>query len=116
MSVTQDDVRRVAALARVGLDEERLPALVAELNGILRHMDVLARVDTRDVDPVQGVGTGGMRLRADGGPQYPLARDRADVAPAMRDGFFVVPRVASHVASHVESHATGADAIPEDDA
>lgn len=105
VSVSEHDVRHIAALARLGLPAERVPALVAELNGILRHIDVLAKVDTGDVDPVMGVGAGGMRLRADDGPQYPLHRERADFAPEMRDGFFLVPRLASHAAEVGEEGA-----------
>ena len=97
MPVTPEDVRHIAALAQLGVDPERVPQLVAELNGILSHMDVLTKVDTDDIDPALGVGAGGMPLRADDGAQYPLLRDRADFAPTMRDGFFVVPRLASHL-------------------
>lgn len=96
MAVTERDVQHIATLARLGLDPARVPALVRELNGILGHMEALARVDTRLVDPVIGVGAGGMPLRTDEGPQYPLERDRADFAPVMRDGFFLVPRLATH--------------------
>ena len=46
MAVTERDVRHVAALARLGIDPTRLPSLVAELNGILEHMEVLGRVET----------------------------------------------------------------------
>ena len=42
MSVSEEDVRHVATLARLGLDPERIPTLVAELNVILAHMDVLS--------------------------------------------------------------------------
>ena len=41
MAVTLDDVRRIAALARLSVPDERAAALVAELNTILEHMDVL---------------------------------------------------------------------------
>lgn len=98
MAVTELDVRHVAALARLSLDEARVPALVAELNGILEHMDVLRAVKL-DGPAVAGVGAGGMPLRADDGPQYPLARDRGSFAPAMRDGLFLVPRLATHAAT-----------------
>ena len=94
--VTEADVRHVAALARLGLDAARIPALARELDAILDHMTVLSRVKTEDVQPVTGVGAGGTPLRADDGEQYPLAGDRAAFAPAMRDGFFLVPRLASH--------------------
>ena len=50
MSVTLDDVRHIAALARLGLTDERAQSLVAELNTILEHMDELAKVDTAGVE------------------------------------------------------------------
>lgn len=97
MAVTTDDVRHIATLARLGLEEARIPALVQELNGILAHMEALGRVNTTDVTPAAGVGSGGTPLRMDAGPAAPLARSREAFAPEMRDGFFIVPRLATHV-------------------
>lgn len=94
--VREADVRHVAALARLALDESRVPALVAELDGILGHMAALRKVDTRTTSPAAGIGAGGMPLRADEGPPYRLSHPRAAFAPALRDGFFVVPRLATH--------------------
>ena len=105
MSVSEHDVRHIAALARLGLEPERVPALVAELNGILAHMDVLSKVDTSVVDAVEGVGTGGMPLRDDGGAPDALARPLAAFAPETRGGFFVVPRLATHAAAAASSDA-----------
>ena len=96
MSVSEDDVRHVATLARLGLEPARIPTIVAELNGILAHMDVLSKVDTSGVGAVTGVGAAGTPLRVDGGNQIPLARPRDAFAPAMREGFFLVPRLATH--------------------
>ena len=110
MSVSEHDVRHIAALARLGLEPERVPALVAELNGILAHMHVLSKVDTSVADAVEGVGTGGMPLRADGGEPYPMARPREAFAPAVRDGFFLVPRLATHVAAADDTGDVGDEA------
>ena len=96
MGVTRQDVLHVAALARLALDERAVDRLVTELNGILEHMDVLQKVDTSGVTAVEGVGDAGMPLRADGGPPYALARAREEFAPQMRDGFLLVPRLATH--------------------
>jgi aspartyl-tRNA(Asn)/glutamyl-tRNA(Gln) amidotransferase subunit C len=96
MAVTREDVLHVALLARIALDEEAVERLVGQLNGILAHMDVLQKVDTSGVTAVEGVGDAGMPLRADGGPPYPLARTREEFAPEMRDGFLLVPRLATH--------------------
>ena len=51
------------------------------------------------------VGAGGTRLRADDGDPYPLAREREALAPDMRDGFFVVPRLATHAAGTASEEA-----------
>jgi aspartyl-tRNA(Asn)/glutamyl-tRNA(Gln) amidotransferase subunit C len=98
VAVTEQDLRHIAALARLGLPAERVGPLVRELNGILEHMAVLQKVDTATVDPAVSVGAVAMPLRSDEGPQIPLARARAAFAPAMTDGFFLVPRLATHAA------------------
>ena len=103
MSVTEDEVRHVASLARLGLDATRIPTIAAELNGILAHMAVLSKVDTSIVGPVTGVGAAGTPLRVDGGNQIPLTRPREAFAPAMRDGLLLVPRLATHEDAGVES-------------
>jgi aspartyl-tRNA(Asn)/glutamyl-tRNA(Gln) amidotransferase subunit C len=95
VAVSEDDVRYIAGLARLGLDPASLPRMVRELNGILGHMEVIAGVDVASAagdehapDP--------LRTRDDGGTPQPLGRPAASFAPAMSDGFFLVPRLASH--------------------
>ena len=103
MPVSIDDVRHIAALARLGLSDDRAASLVSELNGILAHMEILSKVDTAALSAVTGIGTAGTPLRVDGGNQIPLARPREAFAPAMRDGFFLVPRLATHEDQEAES-------------
>ena len=96
MAVTIDDVRHIASLARLGLSEERAAKLMVEMNTILGHMDELSKVDTAGVQEAIGVGARGLPVRADGGTPIPLARSLDAFAPAMRDGFFLVPRLSTH--------------------
>lgn len=96
MAVSEDDVRHVAALARLGLEPGRMHLLAAELNGILAHMDVLASVDTSAIDLHARADGDGMPLRPDGGAPLDLARPRERIAPEMREGFFLVPRLSTH--------------------
>jgi aspartyl-tRNA(Asn)/glutamyl-tRNA(Gln) amidotransferase subunit C len=93
MAVTFDEVRHIAALARLGVPDDRMPVLAKELSAILGHMDVLQSVN---VDSGSTPDAAGMPLRADSGAQYQLAHPRESFAPAMRDGFFLVPRLATH--------------------
>jgi len=95
MAVTLDDVRHIASLARLAVSDDRAQTLVAELNTILAHMDVLSSVDTTAVDAAS-TGERAAPLREDVGPQIPLARPREDFAPRMADGFFLVPRLSTH--------------------
>ena len=103
MSVTEAEVRHVASLARLGLEADVIPTIAAELNGILAHMEVLSRVDTSNLAPVTGIGAAGTPLRVDGGNQIPLVRPREAFAPAMRDGFLIVPRLDTHEDQDPES-------------
>ena len=96
MSVTLADVRHIAALARLGLSDDRASALVAELNTILGHMEVLEQVDTTGLAEVAGIGAAGMPLRPDGGEPLPMGRAREEFAPRMEGGFFLVPRLSTH--------------------
>jgi aspartyl-tRNA(Asn)/glutamyl-tRNA(Gln) amidotransferase subunit C len=103
MAVSRDDVRHVAALARLDVPDSRLPELVSQLNGILSHMDALAKVKTTGVMATAGVGDAAMPLRADIGPPIPLLHPLETFAPQMRDGFILVPRLATHETTDDES-------------
>jgi aspartyl-tRNA(Asn)/glutamyl-tRNA(Gln) amidotransferase subunit C len=94
VAVSLDDVRHIAALARLGLADDRAQALTAELNTILGHMDALSRVDTSGV--ADDERSAGMPLREDALPPDALARGPEQFAPSVRDGLLLVPRLATH--------------------
>jgi aspartyl-tRNA(Asn)/glutamyl-tRNA(Gln) amidotransferase subunit C len=96
VAVTRDDVLHIAQLARLGIDQKRADELTAELTGILSHMDVLSQVDTSTVSPTAGVGAGGTPLRPDASAPPAMAIPLESFAPLVRDGFFIVPRLATH--------------------
>jgi aspartyl-tRNA(Asn)/glutamyl-tRNA(Gln) amidotransferase subunit C len=96
MAVTRHDVLHIAQLARLGVDDARADELTRELSAILAHMEVLAQVDTKAVAAAAGVGAGGTPLRPDSGPPALLSGTLESFAPMIRDGFFIVPRLATH--------------------
>jgi aspartyl-tRNA(Asn)/glutamyl-tRNA(Gln) amidotransferase subunit C len=96
MSISIDDVRHIAALARLGFTDERAASLVQELNTILGHMDELSKVDTEGVQEAIGVGARGLPTRWDSGPPIPIERSLDAFAPSLRDGLLLVPRLSSH--------------------
>ena len=106
MAVSRDDVRRIAELARIGVHADRLDSLARELSGILAHMDVLQGVPSAGALTAAQDAHAGMPLQPDAPPSVALERPKEEFAPrttlhggdapAMLDGFFVVPRLATH--------------------
>ena len=96
MPVSLSDVHHIAALARLRLTDTQAAVVSAELTTILAHMDALSSVDAAGVEETIGVGARGTPVRSDTGPPLPLAHALSAFAPSMRDGFLLVPRLASH--------------------
>ncbi|MDQ3674173.1 MAG: Asp-tRNA(Asn)/Glu-tRNA(Gln) amidotransferase subunit GatC [Gemmatimonadota bacterium] len=96
MAVTREDVLHIAQLARLGVDAKRAEELTRELSAILQHMEVLSQVDAGGVAPASAPGTGGTPLRPDAGAAPARSGTLESFAPSMRDGFFIVPRLATH--------------------
>ena len=51
MRVTKEEMRHIAALARVAMTDEELERMRDEMSNILDHFDVLQQVDTEGVEP-----------------------------------------------------------------
>lgn len=98
MSVTKENVAKIASLARIEMDDDALERMVPELNNILGWVEQLGEVDTSDVEPMTAVIPNTLRLRADVVNADPKTggNRRDDVlanAPAAEHGFFGVPKV-----------------------
>jgi aspartyl-tRNA(Asn)/glutamyl-tRNA(Gln) amidotransferase subunit C len=93
MSVTMHDVEHVAALARLSFPEEEKQKLTAQLNEILRYMELLNTVDTDNVEPLSHVIELQNVFREDV-LRPSLPREEAlKNAPARTEEFFKVPKV-----------------------
>ena len=98
MSITREDVERVARLASLGISEAELPALTAQMARILDHVSqVGAAVDAAELDAgATWLGTEApLPLRPDDLRPPNLARPLKSFAPALKDGLFLVPRLAA---------------------
>ncbi|MCO6047267.1 Asp-tRNA(Asn)/Glu-tRNA(Gln) amidotransferase subunit GatC [Aeoliella sp. ICT_H6.2] len=52
MSLTSDDVEKVALLARLMLSPDELESMTAEMQQIVGYVDQLAEVDTTGIEPM----------------------------------------------------------------
>jgi Asp-tRNA(Asn)/Glu-tRNA(Gln) amidotransferase C subunit len=92
--LTEADVRRAATSAGLRLSDADAGAMAAELVPVAALFAALRTVRPDHAGGAVGVGAGGMPLRADAGPPYQLARSAAEIAPAARAGYLLVPRAA----------------------
>ena len=98
MSVTREEVAKIASLARIDVDEKDLDHMVPEFNNILAWVEQLGEVDTSSVEPMTAVIPQKLRLRDDVVDADPLTgggkRDAILAnAPVAEHGFFGVPKV-----------------------
>ncbi|MEM7492784.1 MAG: Asp-tRNA(Asn)/Glu-tRNA(Gln) amidotransferase subunit GatC [Pseudomonadota bacterium] len=92
MSVTKEDVRKVARLSRIAVPEDRLESLAAELTGIMGWIDQLNEVDVENVEPMTSVVATTLPMREDEVTDGDKQEDVLANAPKADEGFFVVPR------------------------
>ena len=100
MSVTREEVDRIAGLARLELGEEESESLREDLNGILEHMETLAEAPAPaaaaagESQGAEAHRTGPAPFREDGeASPDDLALPPGELAPEWQDGFFSVPRL-----------------------
>ena len=93
MSVTGDEVLRIARLAELDVEDEGVPELADQMSRILDYVAQLSAVPANGTVKVFVPGPDAIRFRADEVNPAPLAIPPADFAPAFKEGFFVVPRL-----------------------
>jgi aspartyl-tRNA(Asn)/glutamyl-tRNA(Gln) amidotransferase subunit C len=93
MSVSSQQVRHIAKLARIGTSDAEIEALVPELNNILGWVEQLGEVNTDGVEPLTAVIDQKLRLRDDVVDDGDIRQDVLANAPEAQHGFFAVPKV-----------------------
>ena len=91
--LTRDDVVKVAMLARLKLSDAELQTFTTQLSQVLDYVDILAEVDTDDVEPMAHAAELRNVFRDDELGES-LARDAALTNAPKSDGkFFLVPQI-----------------------
>jgi aspartyl-tRNA(Asn)/glutamyl-tRNA(Gln) amidotransferase subunit C len=94
MSLTRQDVEKIAHLARLSITDEDMPVYVTSLSSIVDFVAELARADTGDVMPMAHPLDGQhQRLRADEVTESDHHEKYQRNAPSVAAGLYVVPRV-----------------------
>jgi aspartyl-tRNA(Asn)/glutamyl-tRNA(Gln) amidotransferase subunit C len=93
MSLSREDVEKVALLGRLWLTPEELNTMTAQLGAIVGYVDQLAELNTDDVEPMAHAVELTNVFRADEErPSLPVAEALAN-APHHDGQFYLVPAV-----------------------
>lgn len=97
MSLSDDQVRRIARLARLELAPAEVQPVAERLNRVLGLIEQMSAVDTRGIEPMahplDAQLPQGQRLRPDQVTETDRREAYQAVAPATQDGLYLVPKV-----------------------
>jgi aspartyl-tRNA(Asn)/glutamyl-tRNA(Gln) amidotransferase subunit C len=97
MSLSDDQVRRIARLARIDLAPAEAAPVLERLNRILGLIEQMRAVDTTGIEPMahplDAMLPQGQRLRSDEVAETDRREAYQDIAPATQDGLYLVPKV-----------------------
>ncbi len=93
MSVSRDEVLKIAQLAEIDVEEDALPVLAEQMSRILDYVAQISEVAGSETAKPFIPGPDALRFRPDEVRPAPLAFGPDKLAPAFKDGFFLVPKL-----------------------
>ena len=93
MSLTNADVRKVARLARLAMNETEIESARAQLSGIFALIEEMQAVDTGGIAPMSHAQDVSQRLREDTVTETDQRELFQSVAPQVEAGLYLVPQV-----------------------
>ena len=93
MKITTDEVKYVANLAKLYVDEAESEKLTAEMENIITFADMLSEIDTKDISPTNHVIKVQNVFREDIVKDSYSQKDILKNAPSQEGGCYLVPKV-----------------------
>lgn len=93
MSLGEDEVKKIAHLARLGIDEAAVAGYASDLSNILDLVEQMQAVDTQDIAPMAHPQDVSQRLRADEVSETDHRDQYQSMAPKTEAGLYLVPKV-----------------------
>ncbi len=93
MTLDATEIRKIAHLARLGINADDIPEYSRNLSDILAFVEQLNAVDTSGVEPLAHPLEATQRLRADTVTETDNRENFQQVAPEIESGLYLVPQV-----------------------
>lgn len=93
MSLTAQEVNKIAHLARLGIDAQDVESYAKDLSGILDLMVQMGELDTKGIKPMAHPLDQAQRLRPDVVTESNQRGHFQSIAPQVEEGLYLVPKV-----------------------
>ncbi len=93
MSLSLQDVKRIAHLARIAITEDEAQNYLTQLNNIFALIEQMQSVDTSGIEPMSHAQAVGLRIREDLVTESDRHEAFQTVAPQVEAGLYLVPKV-----------------------
>jgi aspartyl-tRNA(Asn)/glutamyl-tRNA(Gln) amidotransferase subunit C len=93
MTLTADDVKKIAYLARLGIDQQDVESYTKDLSGMLELMTQMGETNTDGVLPMAHPMDQSQRLRVDEVTEQDNRSNFQAIAPQVEAGLYLVPKV-----------------------
>jgi aspartyl-tRNA(Asn)/glutamyl-tRNA(Gln) amidotransferase subunit C len=93
MSLTLEQVRRIARLARIEISDAEAESTLGQLNGVFSLIEEMQAADTRGVEPMAHAQDLAQRLRTDQVTETDRREAYQAVAPETGANLYLVPKV-----------------------
>jgi aspartyl-tRNA(Asn)/glutamyl-tRNA(Gln) amidotransferase subunit C len=93
MSIDSSEIEKIAWLARLSLNQDDIPGSIRDMGKILGLVEQMNSVDTNDIEPLAHPMEIKARLRADEITETDQREHFQQIAPAVEDGHYLVPKV-----------------------
>ena len=93
MAIEQQEIEKVAELARIRIDASQVGEVTQRITEILAMVDQLQAAETDGVEPLSNPLDATQRLRADVVTESNQRDSFQAIAPAVEDGLYLVPKV-----------------------
>lgn len=93
MSLTLNDVKKVARLARIAVTESEAQTAHVQLSGIFGLIEEMQAVNTTGIAPMSHAQDLSQRLREDAVSEVNQRELFQSIAPAVEAGLYLVPKV-----------------------
>ena len=93
MPIDKNQVKKVAKLSRISLDDNKIDSISKDLDSILTFVEKLNELDTKEIKTLKSITNKTLEARNDIVDDGKIKNDILKNSPEKNEDFFIVPKV-----------------------